>query len=59
MVIDRGNVDKSRCFYAYSQRRFIEDPMVKHRFLFPIADIFCFHSVVMSIIPSSGPNSNA
>src|SRR5439155_18120176 len=44
VVIDRGDVDKSHSFHAYSQRRFIEDPIVQHRFLFPIADIFCFHS---------------
>ena len=43
-VIDQGDIDESHRFHAYSQRRFIEDPIVQHRFLFLIADIFCFHS---------------
>ena len=46
VVIDRRDVDKSRRFHAYSQRRFIENTIVQHRLLLLIADIVGFEGSI-------------
>jgi hypothetical protein len=44
VVIDRGDVDKSHRFHAYSQSRFVENSVVQDFLLFLIAEMIVFHS---------------